>query len=82
MNFAVGIVLARLLVPADFGAVATVGVLTGNCGISSPGAGTGEALAALHKEVSQVHFDVVFTLQLLGGCAIYLLFVVIAPYYR
>ena len=76
LNFAVGIVLARLLLPEDFGAVATVGVLTGIAGFFS-GAGTGQGLVR-SKEVARIHFDVVFTLQLLMGCVIYVIFVAIA----
>ncbi len=77
IHFAVSIVLARLLVPGDFGLVATVGILTGLAGYFS-GAGTGQALVRA-RHVEQRHFDVVFTLQLLIGSLIYLVFVVLAP---
>jgi teichuronic acid exporter len=77
INFAVGIVLARLLLPADFGLIATVGVLTGLAGYFA-GAGTGQALVRA-KHVERRHFNVVFTLQFLISCIIYLLFVAIAP---
>lgn len=77
IHFAVSILLARLLVPEDFGLVATVGILTGLAGHFS-GAGTGQALVrARHAE--QRHFDVIFTLQLLIGGLIYLVFVMLAP---
>ena len=53
VNFAVGIALARLLVPADFGAVATVGVLTGICGFFA-GAGTGQALVRSKRSARSI----------------------------
>jgi O-antigen/teichoic acid export membrane protein len=77
IHFAVSIVLARLLLPEDFGLVATVGVLTGLAGYFA-GAGTGQALVRA-KHAEQRHFDVVFTLQLLIGSLIYLAFVLLAP---
>jgi len=79
LNFAVGIVLARLLLPGDFGLVATVGVLTGLAGYFA-GAGTGQALVRA-KLVEPRHINVIFTLQLLISSVIYALFVVIAPYF-
>jgi O-antigen/teichoic acid export membrane protein len=77
VHFAVSIVLARLLLPEDFGLVATVGVLTGLAGYFA-GAGTGQALVRA-KHVEQRHFNVVFTLQLLISSGIYLTFVMLAP---
>jgi teichuronic acid exporter len=79
VHFAVSIVLARLLLPEDFGLVATVGVLTGLAGYFA-GAGTGQALVRA-KHVEQRHFNVVFTLQLLISSGIYLTFVVLAPFF-
>lgn len=76
-QFVIGIVLARLLVPEDFGLVATVGIFTGIAGYFS-GAGTGQALVrAQHAE--PIHFRVVFTLQLAVGLAILLLLYLCAP---
>lgn len=77
LNFAVGVLLARLLLPSDFGLVTTVGILTGLAGYFA-GAGTSQALVRA-KHVERLHFNVVFTLQLLIGAIIYLFFVVIAP---
>lgn len=77
VHFAVSIVLARLLLPEDFGLIATVGVLTGLAGYFA-GAGTSQALIRA-KHVEQSHFNVVFTLQLLIGSIIYLVFVMLAP---
>lgn len=79
LHFAVGIVLARLLLPEDFGLVATVGVLTGLAGYFA-GAGTGQALVRA-KSVERRHFNTVFTLQLLISSSIYLFFVAIAPFF-
>lgn len=79
LNFAVGVVLARLLLPADFGLIATVGVLTGLAGYFA-GAGTGQALVRA-EEATPRHFNIVFTLQLLIGCLIYLGFVIAAPFF-
>jgi O-antigen/teichoic acid export membrane protein len=77
VHFAVSILLARLLLPEDFGLVATVGVLTGLAGYFA-GAGTSQALVRA-RQVDQRHVNVVFTLQLLISCLIYLVFVAIAP---
>lgn len=79
IQFAVSIVLARLLLPAEFGLVATVGIVTGLAGYFA-GAGTGQALVRA-KEAGARHFNVVFTLQVFIGCAIYLFFVVLAPWF-
>jgi teichuronic acid exporter len=79
LNFAVGILLARLLLPEDFGLVATVGVLTGLAGYFV-GGGTGQALVRA-KHAGKRHFNVVFTLQLLIGSVVYLIFVAIAPFF-
>ncbi len=77
LNFAAGILLARLLLPKDFGLISTVGVLTGLAGYFA-GAGTSQALIRA-KQIDQSHINVVFTLQLLVGSIIYLIFVIIAP---
>lgn len=77
VHFAVSILLARLLLPEDFGLVATVGVLTGLAGYFA-GAGTSQALIRA-RHVDRRHFNVVFTLQLLIGSIIYLAFMIVAP---
>ncbi len=79
VHFAVSVLLARLLLPEDFGLVATVGVLTGLAGYFA-GAGTSQALVRA-KQVEQSHINVVFTMQLLIGSLIYLVFVGIAPFF-
>jgi O-antigen/teichoic acid export membrane protein len=77
VHFAVSVILARLLLPEVFGQVATVGILTGLAGYFA-GAGTSQALVRA-KHVEQSHVNVVFTLQLLIGSFIYLVFVMTAP---
>jgi len=65
LQFLFGIALARLLVPADFGMIATIQILTGIAGIVSSG-GMGQSLIRA-REASKEDFDVVFTLQF-GVC--------------
>lgn len=77
LDFAFGVVLARLLVPADFGMLVTMRIFTGLAGFVA-GGGTGQALVQA-KEAERPDFDVVFTLQFLAGCLIYGGFFLIAP---
>jgi len=79
LGFAFGIVLARLLVPEDFGLIVTVQIFTGVAGLVA-GGGMGQALVRA-SEADAHDFNVVFTIQI-GICAvIYLLFFVLAPYF-
>ena len=77
LQFGFGIVLARLLVPADFGVLVTVQIFTGLAGFIA-GGGTGQALVRA-KEAKHEDFQVVFTLQLLIGLLIYTVFFLMAP---
>ena len=79
LEFAFGVVLARLLVPADFGLIVTVQVFTGFVGMLTSG-GMGQALIRA-KEVDKEDFDAVFTLQLVVGVLIYAGFYLIAPHF-
>ncbi len=79
VQFLFGIALARILVPEDFGVVATVGIFTGLAGFFS-GAGMGQALVRA-KEAEARHFQVVLTLQIAIGCLIYSVFFMIAPWF-
>ena len=79
LQFVFGIALARLLLPTDFGVVVTIQIFTGLAFMIS-GGGMGQSLIQA-KEVSEKDFQVVFTLQLLIGVAIYLLFFSIAPWF-
>lgn len=77
LQFAFGVVLARLLVPADFGTLVTVQIFTGLAGFVS-GGGMGQALVRA-KDATKEDFQVVFTNQLAVGALIYLAFYVAAP---
>ncbi len=77
LQFAFGVVLARLLVPADFGMLVTVQIFTGLIGFVA-GAGMGQALVQA-RTVEEHHFDVIFTLQLAVGLLIYVCLFFIAP---
>jgi len=78
MQFLFGIALARLLVPADFGVIATVQVFTGFVGMLATG-GMGQSLIRA-KEADENQFNAVFTLQLLLGMLIYAAFYAYAPW--
>lgn len=77
LTFLFGIVLARLLAPADFGALVTISVFTGLAGFIA-GGGMGQALVHA-KKTTKDDYDIVFTLQLGIGCIIYAIFFVVAP---
>jgi len=76
-KFAIGIVLARLLVPEDFGLLVTIQIFTGVAGFLASG-GMGEALVQA-PAVDKRHFRTVFTAQLLVCGLIYLFFFHSAP---
>ncbi|MGH8671427.1 MAG: lipopolysaccharide biosynthesis protein [Burkholderiales bacterium] len=78
IHFIFGVALARILVPADFGLLVTVQIFTGVAGFFASG-GMAQALVRA-KKVTPRHFQVVFTLQLMVGTAIYGLFFVSAPW--
>lgn len=77
-EFAFGVILARLLVPADFGMIVTIQVLTGLASMLSSG-GMGQSLIRA-KEANEDDFTAVFTMQLGLGIAIYLCFFIAAPW--
>lgn len=79
LNFAFGIVLARLLAPEAFGMLLTIQIFTGLAAFVS-GGGMGQALVR-SKDASREDYDVVFTLQLALGLAIYAFFFVAAPWF-
>lgn len=78
MQFAFGIVLARLLVPEDFGMIVTIQVFTGFVGMLASG-GMGQSLIRA-KEANTDDFHSVFTMQLALGILIYIGFFVAAPW--
>lgn len=77
LSFAFGIVLARLLAPDVFGMLLTIQIFTGIASFVA-GGGMGQALVRA-KDTSRADYDIVFTLQLAIGCAIYAVFFVTAP---
>jgi O-antigen/teichoic acid export membrane protein len=77
LGFAVGIVLARLLAPADFGMLVTVQVFTGVAGYFATG-GMSEALVQA-RAVNERDYRVVFTAQLAICLLIYTGFWLGAP---
>ena len=79
LTFLFGIVLARLLVPADFGMLITISIFTGLAGFIA-GGGMGQALVRA-KEATKQDYDIVFTLQIIIGCLIYAGFFFAAPWF-
>ncbi len=79
LNFLFGIVLARLLAPADFGMLVTIQVFTGLAGFVA-GGGMGQALVRAQTATKQ-DYDIVFTLQIIIGCLIYAGFFFAAPWF-
>lgn len=77
LQFAFGVILARLLVPADFGTLVTVQIFTGLAGFVA-GGGMGQALVRA-KEAKLEDFQVVFTAQLALGLLVYGAFFFLAP---
>jgi O-antigen/teichoic acid export membrane protein len=79
LGFIFGIVLARLLAPADFGVLVTISVFTGLAGFIA-GGGMGQALVRA-KEATKQDYDIVFTLQIIIGSLIYAAFFFAAPWF-
>src|SRR5512139_2786698 len=79
INFALGLILARLLMPAEFGMVATVLIFTNLAGFVA-GGGMGQAIVRA-KDASKRDYDLLFTLQFLIVLAIVGFFFAIAPWF-
>lgn len=79
LGFLFGVVLARILLPEDFGILLTVQVFTGLAGFIA-GGGMGQALVRAAAPTRQ-DYDIVFTLQLGIGCLIYTGFFLAAPWF-
>jgi teichuronic acid exporter len=77
MQFAFGIALARLLVPADFGLLVTIQAFTGVAGMIASG-GMGDALVRA-KKADDHDFNVVFTAQLALSVLIFIAFFTLSP---
>lgn len=78
-HFAFGILLARLLVPAEFGLLVTVQIVTGALGFLAAG-GMSDALIRA-AEVSPRDIRTVFTMQLAIGIGIFALLNGVAPHF-
>jgi len=78
LQFLIGIILARLLTPADFGMVVSVQIFTGFMGMLLSG-GMGQSLIRA-KHVGEEDFNTVFTIQMSMGALIFLGFSVAAPW--
>lgn len=79
LHFVFAIVLARLLMPEDFGLLVTVQIFTGVAMLVS-GGGMGQALIQA-KSLGERDSHVVFTAQLVVGLLIYALFFFLAPWF-
>jgi O-antigen/teichoic acid export membrane protein len=79
LEFIFGVILARLLVPADFGMIVTIQVFTGFVSMLTTG-GMGQALIRA-KQADANDFNAVFTLQLFLGALIYTGFFLTAPWF-
>jgi O-antigen/teichoic acid export membrane protein len=76
-QFGVGIALARLLVPSDFGVFATTGIFTGLAGVVS-NIGLGSALVQ-RQEIDERHRRSMLALNLVSSAAIVLLLCAASP---
>lgn len=79
LHFAFGVILARLLLPEDFGLLVTVQIFTGVAGLIA-GGGMGQALIR-SKDATDRDFNVVFTIQFVICVVIYAFFYTISPYF-
>lgn len=79
LHFAFGVILARLLLPEDFGLLVTVQIFTGVAGLIA-GGGMGQALIR-SKDATERDFNVVFTMQFVICVLIYVFFFTIAPHF-
>jgi len=77
LEFAFGVALARLLLPADFGMLVTISVFTGFAGMIMSG-GMGQSLIRA-KSASEQEFQAVFTMQMALSALLYGVFFVAAP---
>lgn len=79
LTFAAGVVLARLLTPADFGLVVTVNMLTGIAGLIATG-GIGQALVRA-EHIKKSDIDIIFTINLAISAACFFVLFLFAPYF-
>ena len=78
IGFVVSIILARLLLPAEFGLIAMIGIFMG-IGASLMDAGLGSSLIRTDNP-TQEDYSTVFFFNLAGSVIMYVLLYVVAPY--
>ena len=78
IGFIVTIILARLLMPADFGIIGIVSIFVGFANILSD-SGTATSLIR-NKEVSQLDYSTVFFSNLIVSVLLYILLFLLAPF--
>lgn len=78
LQFAVGVILARLLAPEDFGLLVSVQVFMGIAGLLADG-GMGQALVRI-KDLPEDYVSTYFTAQILICSGIYAVFFFAAPW--
>lgn len=78
ISFGVSIILARLLLPAEFGLIGMIGIFMG-IGGALVGSGLGASLIRT-KDVDQADYSTVFIFNLAGSIVIYGLMFIAAPY--
>ncbi|MEE1316194.1 MAG: lipopolysaccharide biosynthesis protein [Prevotella sp.] len=79
IGFIVSVILARILLPDDYGVVALAGMFTALFAIFSDG-GLGPALVQ-KKDADSLDFDTLFTTQLVFSCITYVIIFFSAPYF-
>lgn len=77
VGFIVSIVLARLILPEEFGLVSLIMIFIDICNVFVT-SGLGSGLIQ-KKEADDIDFSTVFWLSLLLGCVVYILLFIIAP---
>ncbi|RLQ20767.1 lipopolysaccharide biosynthesis protein [Seongchinamella sediminis] len=77
LQFVLSIILARLLMPSDFGLLVTVQIFTGVAGFIA-GGGMGQAIVQ-SRDLEPRDTHVVFTAQLIICCIIYAIFFMTSP---
>lgn len=78
INFAVSIILARLLLPAEFGLIGMIGIFMG-IGGALIGSGLGASLIRT-TDADQRDYSTVFVFNLVGSIIIYAVMFIAAPY--
>ena len=78
INFGISIILARLLLPKEFGLIAMIGIFMG-IGNTLMSAGLGQSLVRT-KDANEEDFSTVFFYNLIGSILIYFIIFLAAPF--